>query len=290
MLEPSTLAFLLALVSGTAGTEASRGSIDSLIVLRGYDRLAIVDIRLPTQAVNEWKLPDSARDITAVASSPSALLVLSHSPRENLPCLHMLSLFGSSVDRVACGRILAISVDALSEMGFLLERQSESPSLVQVLAVDLRARRPLRRVLRYRAELPATSLSVADRGERIVLESGGFLFDVEGRSGNLRRMAAGTGPSLSPDGSRLAFLRDGDLYVYDYEKRIARRILDRRFWQTRLVGPVSWSPGGKLLSIPAPAGIAGKHLECIVVNEAGQISTSFGSGTSWCGPWIWERR
>ncbi len=289
MLGSLALASLLA-VSAPATREGGTpgGSVSSRILLRGYDRFTVVDVAEPTQVVNEWNLAGSVRDIVAAAISKSTLLVLGRSPGEELPCLLALSLLDSAIERVECAGILAISVDSLSETGFLLERHAGDPNAVQVVAVDLSAR-PLRRGPQHPVELAAISFSVANRGERIVLESGGFLFDLDRPSGNLSRLAQGSGPSLSPDGSRLAFLQDGDLYVYDYEKHIVRRILNRQFWQPSLIGPVSWSPGGEFLSISAPTGIAGKRLRCLVVSETGKVSTSFESGTSWCGPWIWTR-
>ncbi len=289
MLGPLALATILA-VSAPATREGGSpgGPVGSRILLRGYDRLVIVDVAEPTQVMNEWNFAGSVRDIFAAAVSKSTLLVLGRSPGEEHPCLLALSLVDSSIERVECAGILAISVDSLSETAFLLERQAGDPNAVQMVTVDLSAK-PLRRGSIHPVELAAISFSVVNRGERVVLESGGFLFDLDRRTASLSRLAEGSGPSLSPDGSKLAFLQDGDLYVYDYENHIARRILNRQFWQASLLGQISWSPRGELLSLSAPTGIAGKRLRCLVVSATGKVTTSFESGTSWCGPWIWNR-
>ena len=283
MLVPFGLALLAVFAPAAPEENATGDASGNRLFLWSYDRLAIIDLAEPAQLVNEWNLGDSVRDISGVASSKSILL-FGYPPDEQLPCLYALSRLDSAVERVACGRILAISVDDESETAFLLERQERDPNITQVMAVDLQAK-PQRVAFHCRVELAASSLSVANQGERIVLGSGGFLLDFDRRSGNLVRLTEGTSPSLSPDGSRLAFLQDGSLYIYDFKKRTVQCILNRRFWQRRLVGPVSWSPTGELLSVSAPTGIAGKRLRCLIVSESGEVATSFESGAKWCGPW-----
>jgi WD40 repeat protein len=283
MLVPFGLALLAVFAPAAPEENATGDASGNRLFLWSYDRLAIIDLAEPAQLVNEWNLGDSVRDISGVASSKSILL-FGYPPDEHLPCLYALSRLDSAVERVACGRILAISVADESETAFLLERQERDPNITQVMAVDLQAK-PQRVAFHCRVELAASSLSVANQGERIVLGSGGFLLDFDRRSGNLVRLTEGTSPSLSPDGSRLAFLQDGSLYIYDFKKRTVQRILNRRFWQSRLVGPVSWSPTGELLSVSAPTGIAGKRLRCLIVSESGEVATSFESGAKWCGPW-----
>ena len=286
----STMVFLalfgVALTQGGGSLRALEGN---LLLLRSYDRLATVDVAEPSRPIHEWNLATSIRDISGVASSNNTLLVLGRSPGEESACVYALTIRDSELERVTCGQVVAVSADATSEKGFILEREIGNPDAVQVLAIDL-ASRPVRVVSHSNARLPAVGFSVANRGERIVLESEGFLFDLDRQSGELTRLAAGSSPELSPDGMKVAFLRDGDLYEYDYGTNVVRSILKRRFWQTRLVGALSWGPSGEYLSVSAPAGIAGKQLECRVVSESGELLASFRTGTKWCGPWMQNGR
>jgi len=287
MLRAISLALLVACHSSPGhGDGAMAGAEDELLLLRGYDRLAVVSVADPSHLVQEWNLAGAIRDISSVASSKDFFAVLARTPGVENPCLFVLSRSGSAVARLKCGRILAIALDPSSETCFLLERTAGHARTVQIFAVDPRER-PFR-IAAYSApvELGATSFSVANGGERIVFESAGYLFDFDQLSGNLGRLTEGTAPSLSPDGSKLAFLRDGDLYVYDYEAHLVQRILSRRFWQARLLSPISWSLGGRSLSVAVPAGLTGKQLGCLVVRETGDVEKSFATGSRWCGPWV----
>ena len=91
--------------------------------------------------------------------------------------------------------------------------------------------------------------------ERIVYTSGGEIWSVgpdgRGRQRLTRTNATEAFPTLSPDGTRLAFVRDKRLFVATPEAKDARAVA--------LAGPVessvSWSPDGRRLAVAAAGGL-----------------------------------
>jgi len=60
-----------------------------------------------------------------------------------------------------------------------------------------------------------TSFTVSDDSARVLVSLSGQLYVYERKSGAVRALAAGLDPQLSPDGKRVAFVRDNDLYVFE---------------------------------------------------------------------------
>jgi Tol biopolymer transport system component len=85
--------------------------------------------------------------------------------------------------------------------------------------------------------------SLAPGGTRLALDSGGAVW-IESLDGSHRtRLATGTDPEWSPDGRRIAFVRDGDLYVTRVSSGTERRVTS----DGGNAGP-SWSPAANALA------------------------------------------
>ena len=72
-----------------------------------------------------------------------------------------------------------------------------------------------------------THYELAGDGRRVAVGLGGKLFLLDRASGSVKPLAAAPGfvdPRLSPDGKRIAFVRDGDLSVLDLDKNAERRL------------------------------------------------------------------
>jgi len=85
--------------------------------------------------------------------------------------------------------------------------------------------------------------TIDSHGRRGVYLLGGDLFILDLSSSRISRIteteAKEKSPRLSPDGSKLAFVRAGDLYVWDLEKRVERRLTSDGS-DTLLNGTLSW--------------------------------------------------
>ena len=89
--------------------------------------------------------------------------------------------------------------------------------------------------------------AVIDRGGRWgIYLLGGDLFVLNLSTSVISRItkteAGEKSPRLSPDGSKLAFVREGDLYVWDLEEGVERRLTSDGS-ETLLNGTLSWSIG-----------------------------------------------
>ncbi|HEU4403509.1 MAG TPA: S9 family peptidase [Candidatus Polarisedimenticolia bacterium] len=85
----------------------------------------------------------------------------------------------------------------------------------------------LRRERRRIQDKGITQFVVADEADVVVFAWSGDLYLVRPGSEPLRLTESGSiesDPQLSPDGARLAFVRDGDLYVLDLATRLERRL------------------------------------------------------------------
>jgi hypothetical protein len=91
--------------------------------------------------------------------------------------------------------------------------------------------------------------------ERIVYTSGGDIWSVapdgRGRQRLTRTAAAEAFPRLSPDGTRLAFVRDGRLLVGTPEAKAARAVTV----DGQVASRVSWSPDGRRLAVATSSGL-----------------------------------
>jgi dipeptidyl-peptidase 4 len=85
----------------------------------------------------------------------------------------------------------------------------------------------LRRERRRIQDLGITQFVLAERADRVVYAWAGDLYLVRPGSTPIRLTSSGAteiDPRLSPDGRRLAFVRDGDLHVMDLDTRSERRL------------------------------------------------------------------
>lgn len=104
----------------------------------------------------------------------------------------------------------------------------------QVLGGAAEELSPEERALRERLRLHArgiTSYRLSDDGARILVPLSGRLFLVERASGQVVELPSDGGyandPRFSPDGTKIACVREGDLYVIDIASRTQRRITHR---------------------------------------------------------------
>jgi dipeptidyl-peptidase-4 len=136
-----------------------------------------------------------------------------------------------------------------------------------------------------------TSYARAERSERILVPLRDGLYVLDGPGSTVRRIAAGEDlqvPVLSPDGDRVAFVRDGEVYVASVEEGVteteasqitrggreagmtnglaeyvAQEELDRRegFW---------WSPDGRWVAFEE---VDERHIPLYVITHQGKETT-----------------
>jgi hypothetical protein len=98
-------------------------------------------------------------------------------------------------------------------------------------------------------------------------------------------LVEGHNPAWSPDGTRLAYVEGKSIHLYDFGRQRARDVYHRYFWQTRIVGPVSWG-ANDLIAFNVEAGITGYEIECLLLDVKREKVTSLSQGGLWCGPWL----
>jgi dipeptidyl-peptidase-4 len=117
---------------------------------------------------------------------------------------------------------------------FVLEANGEAHKLLDVeqllagehenLSADERARRERTRTITS----GIVDVELSRDGSRLLVPVGQRLFIVDMASGRPRECEVGEGfpfdPQLSPDGQQLAFVRDGDLWVFEIETGALRRL------------------------------------------------------------------
>jgi dipeptidyl-peptidase-4 len=136
-----------------------------------------------------------------------------------------------------------------------------------------------------------TSYARAEHSERILVPLRDGLYVLDGPGSTIRRIAVGDDlqmPALSPDGDRVAFVRDGEVYVTSVEEGtteteprqitsggreagmtnglaeyVAQEELDRRegFW---------WSPDGQWIAFEA---VDERHIPLYVITHQGKETT-----------------
>lgn len=89
----------------------------------------------------------------------------------------------------------------------------------------------------------------------------------------------------SPDGKRLAYVAEKAIWTYDFGQRTSAKVYQRYFWQSNVVGSMSWGPND-VLALNVAAGIDGKEIECLLLDVASQSVAVLQRGYLWCGPWL----
>jgi hypothetical protein len=105
-------------------------------------------------------------------------------------------------------------------------------------------------------------------------------------TGRVTQLLEGSAPGWSPDGKRLAYYRDGSLFVYDTVRSESKKLYGRGHRQAVFVGATHWSPAGEYVTVNVGAGAMEERLECLVINVASGAVKSLGVSSYWCGPWL----
>jgi Tol biopolymer transport system component len=129
--------------------------------------------------------------------------------------------------------------------------------------------------------LPAMPASAAME-RRIVFTSGldGHVISVNADGSDRRDYGPGHSPKLSPDGTKIAFGRDGadasvwDLYVADADGSNVVKVSDRIYTMASPATQFSWSPDGAKIAHTVEYGVnpgdaGGEHKQIAVVNADG---------------------
>jgi hypothetical protein len=73
-------------------------------------------------------------------------------------------------------------------------------------------------------------------------------------------LVEGSAPAVHPDGNRIAFQRDGGLFIFDLLDRTIDSVPIRRGWfESSLTNGLSWSPDGSYLSFGLVTGLTAKE-------------------------------
>lgn len=106
-------------------------------------------------------------------------------------------------------------------------------------------------------------------GDRILFHTPDGRIESVGVDGSGReRLAEGTDPAVSPDGERIAFVRDGEVWLRDASGAAERLELHRGLLGRDLADGLSWSADGSRLSYGTAAGLVGKETAFRVVEVA----------------------
>jgi WD40 repeat protein len=100
-----------------------------------------------------------------------------------------------------------------------------------------------------------------------------------------RPVVKGGNPAWSTDGKRLAYVSEKAIWIYDFVQGKASKVYQRHFWQSDVVGLISWAPND-ILAVNVAAGIDGKEIECLLLDLGSSKVTVLQRGYFWCGPWL----
>lgn len=104
-------------------------------------------------------------------------------------------------------------------------------------------------VLALLAVLALPASGAADESDLIVLERGGRMLAVHSDGSGLSELGPGAAPALAPDGTRVAFVDGGDLWVLDRATGVRTRITSTPATEREPV----WSPDGRRLAFARSA-------------------------------------
>lgn len=101
--------------------------------------------------------------------------------------------------------------------------------------------------------------------------------------GTRELITAGTHPAVSPNGEEVAFLRDGQIWLWSWSKGAGKPLDLRKGWlETQLLGILSWSPDGQWLSFGVSSGITSKestfYLYGVASQEQHKLAVKYLSG------------
>ncbi len=84
-------------------------------------------------------------------------------------------------------------------------------------------------------------------------------------------LAEGSAPAVHPDGNRVAFQRDNQLFVINLVDRTTEALQIKRGWlEHGLTNSLSWSPDGRYLSFGLVTGLTGKETAFYLLDHVNQ--------------------
>jgi Tol biopolymer transport system component len=92
-------------------------------------------------------------------------------------------------------------------------------------------------------------LAVSPNGKTLLFGSGSTLYRIPLAGGTPRALGTGFNPAWSPDGRRIAFTRNGGVYVMQADGTGARKVVTNRYIES--AGAPTWSPDGRKLAYVA---------------------------------------
>lgn len=138
----------------------------------------------------------------------------------------------------------------------------------------------------------ATSLSRASQpswnpnGQQLAAEnSAGWIDVIDLITKSKHPLVKGASPSWSMDGKRLAYRAENAIWIYNFAEQKTSKAYQRHFWQSNIVGPITWGPRNVIVFNVA-AGIDGYQIECLLLDAKSQEVTALQKGYQWCGPWL----
>jgi len=143
-----------------------------------------------------------------------------------------------------------------------------------------------------REEVIATSLTRASQiswsphGQQLAIANGvGWIDVIDLTTRSHHSLVKGENPSWSADGKRLAYVNEKAIWIYDFNQKKSSKVYQRHFWQSNIVGMISWGPTD-VIAFDVAAGIDGYQIDCLLLNTESWRVTVLQRGYLWCGPWL----
>lgn len=206
----------------------------------------------------------------------------------------------SSEDRTNGGQVLALHDPMTKSTSFLLRMQSILHNSINDAGTRICYTVPATEAgaaslylmeiesgEQHRMECTLAQDSIPDwfpNDERVVFHNPDREIEVLRLSDGTRdQIKEGTHPAVSPDGQQLAFLRDGQIWLWSLSQGTGRALnLEKGWFETAVLAILSWSPDGQWLSLGVSSGITSKetvfYLYGVATEEQYKLGVKYLSG------------